>query len=110
MIKVVNSKKAVVAHEDSYKKVILTPFGNIAKGTGLLFPNIKCLISEAMFYGTCELGSSYVKCHTAEWKNNICRLGCRYELDPIAPMTKKMASDDLVFFEVWKDDEEWNQY
>jgi hypothetical protein len=109
MFKLANSKKVAVSNK-GYKKVVMTTFGNIAGGTGLLFPNVKCNTAETMFYGTCVLGSPYVMCRTAEWKNIICRVGHRYEWDPIAPMVKKIAPDDIVFFEVWKDDENWNQY
>jgi hypothetical protein len=28
----------------------------------------------------------------------------------VAPMVKKMDPSDLVYFEVWEDDENWNQY
>jgi hypothetical protein len=102
---------AMVVNEDSSTKVVLTSFGNIAGGIGLLYPNPKCLTSQGVCYGTCTLGSSYVRCYTKGWKTrNISRVGYKYEMDDMAPMVKRMEPDDLVYFEVWEDDENWNQY
>lgn len=111
MFKLKSPENVTVVSEDSYTKVICTSFGNIALGSGLLFPTSLCLSSQAVYKGASVLGSNYVSCYTQGWKTrNICRAGRRYELNDMAPMQKRMDPEDIVYFEVWRDDADWNQY
>lgn len=111
MFKMKSFKKAEVVNAGSYRKVVRTTYGNIVSGMGLIYPTALCLSSQGVHRGTSLLGSDYVSCYTTGWKSrNICRKGCRYELDAMAPMNKRMNPEDIVYFEVWRDSEDWDLY
>ena len=100
-------KNVMVVSKDDKTKVVGTPFGNIEYSDRPLYPTASCswgMMNKAWF----PEDVAHVYCSIRE--KNINRVGYSSERMAVAPIVKKVEPSEIVFFHVWNDDENWDQY